>query len=422
MKGQYKLFNEKTVIEFTTGKFNELKSSIQSMSDDKILFGEFDAWVQYYVDRYTILPIVIYANDICRTLSETKIKARNICRTYSHLEPEFYEINGFEIEYRIPYSGDFHLLRLQPNTQILHNYQVSDFEESKDDTIGSFSICMRFAERDLLDKEDDIQAYVTKRFNDEFESYQTMIGYINLEIGTFNTRLKNVVIDLLNDRKNKAMNKNKICDLLQIPLKTNPEAPDPKPIPVKIIRKTCANPPKTVVPTPEYCISDQHYEYIMKVIHQCCTVMEETVKTSSKYEEEELRDQIIATLGTHFDNNVWGETFRREGKTDILIPFKDKAAFIAECKIWHGIKRFEDAVKQLFSYSTWKDTKVAVIVFNKTNRDFSSIKAVLDNWLKNNTVNYHKIKENCWRCVIKEEERNIEFLVTICVYDLSLSA
>ena len=65
------------------------------------------------------------------------------------------------------------------------------------------------------------------------------------------------------------------------------------------------------------------------------TAMEKTAKTYFRNNEEELRDHLLATLNTHYDNTT-GETFRKIGKTDILIEFENKAAFIGECKIWYG--------------------------------------------------------------------------------------
>ena len=34
---------------------------------------------------------------------------------------------------------------------------------------------------------------------------------------------------------------------------------------------------------------------------------------------------------------------------------------------------FIDAVQQLMSYSTWKDTKVSLMIFNKENKNFKAI-------------------------------------------------
>ena len=49
---------------------------------------------------------------------------------------------------------------------------------------------------------------------------------------------------------------------------------------------------------------------------------------------------------------------------------KNNAAFIAECKIWKEKKQLQDALLQLLSYTTWRDYKVSLIFFNKTNKNF----------------------------------------------------
>ena len=421
MNSQYNLFDGITVREYTTGIYNACQKAIESMSDEEILYSDFDGWIQYYVSKYTIQPIIIYSDNINQTLNETKIKKRNVWYQYQGgIEPEFYEISGYEIKFNIPFSGDYNLLDLKPNTMILANYEVTDFVKPKVDTCGSITLCLQFPAKELISKEDNVNEYVKKVFNEKFHYYKIMIGYVNQEVESFNKKFESEVTDLLTRRKNRAKYKKEICNRLHIPLQINQDVPDLKPVPLKITKKEYAKPPVKVVVPLEYCISNQDYENILKIINQSCAVMEATAKTSNKYEEEELRDQILATLGTHYINSTGGETFHREGKTDILIPFENKAAFIAECKVWHGIKRFEDAVKQLFRYSTWKDVKVAVILFNKNNKDFLSVIKTLDNWVAGNTVKHNKKHKNCWQCVIHEKERNIDFMVTICIYDITI--
>ena len=421
MENHHILFHNQTVIDYKNEVYNSLKKTIESMTDNEILYGDFEEWIQYYFDKYTIQPITIYLDNITRTLSDTVVKVRNGWFPYDN-GPEFYERPGYEIKYKIPYSGDYHLFCLQPNTKIVDEYPVSDFVESKENECGSFCLCMKFAIQDLPKENDTAKAYVERHFNERFENYKTMINQINLEITPFNSSLREVVEDLLNSRKNRAKHKNRLCNLLNIPLKMNPDAPNIDPVPLKLIKKTYPKPPGVTQPPTEYCITDQDYEYILKVIHQCCTVMEEIARTSNKFEEEELRDLILAMLSTHYLNNAGGETFRRKGKTDILIRYENRAAFIAECKVWHGIKHFEKAVKQLFGYSTWKDIKVSVIIFNKTNKDFPSILKTIQVWVERNTVRHSQQKENCWKCIIHEEKRKLDFKVAICVYDLSIDS
>lgn len=166
-----------------------------------------------------------------------------------------------------------------------------------------------------------------------------------------------------------------------------------------------------------YCIDEDKYEHIIEIIENCCTAMERTPRSFVVLEEEQIRDHILSTLSTHYDNPT-GETFRGQGKTDICIQFENKAAYIAECKIWHGEKAFLKAIEQLFSYTTWRDTKVSMVVFNKTNKSFDKLIDVIQSVLKNRAKSIDRIKRAQWRCIIQNLNREHDMLVTVQVFDL----
>lgn len=94
----------------------------------------------------------------------------------------------------------------------------------------------------------------------------------------------------------------------------------------------------------------------------------------------------MANLNTHYDSLATGETFSKTGKTDIRIQFNNKAAYIAECKIWHGANEFNKAIKQLFGYITWRDVKTSLIIFNKNNKDFKALLQKINEKLQNNEL------------------------------------
>lgn len=59
-----------------------------------------------------------------------------------------------------------------------------------------------------------------------------------------------------------------------------------------------------------------------------------------------------------------GETFNKEGKSDILLRAKDGTnVFVAECTVWKGEQYYSKKIDQLFRYLTWRDSKTAVILF-----------------------------------------------------------
>ena len=68
------------------------------------------------------------------------------------------------------------------------------------------------------------------------------------------------------------------------------------------------------------------------------------------------------------------ETFNFEGKTDILIRVDGRNIFIAECKFWKGPKGLTDTIDQLLGYTSWRDTKTAIVLFNR-DRELSTVLA-----------------------------------------------
>jgi hypothetical protein len=101
-------------------------------------------------------------------------------------------------------------------------------------------------------------------------------------------------------------------------------------------------------------------------------VMERSPKVFSKAHEETIRDHYLVQLNGQYEGSATGETFNSEGKSDILVRDGSANLFIAECKVWHGERKFIDAIDQLFRYVTWRDTKTAIIVFNR-NQDSTGV-------------------------------------------------
>jgi len=93
-----------------------------------------------------------------------------------------------------------------------------------------------------------------------------------------------------------------------------------------------------------------------------------------KMGEEDLRYHFLVQLKGAFQGQATGETFNFQGKTDILIRVDGKNVFIAECKFWQGEKMFLETLDQLLSYLSWRDTKTAVLIFNR-NADFTAVLA-----------------------------------------------
>ena len=118
-----------------------------------------------------------------------------------------------------------------------------------------------------------------------------------------------------------------------------------------------------------YYLDNANYRAILQTIREHLVATETLPKPIQKLSDEELiRDTILWALNANYIVAT-GETFRAAGKTDINVSFSDKSAFIAECKVWHSPNTFSEALEQVYSYATWRDCRIAILIFNLKNKD-----------------------------------------------------
>jgi hypothetical protein len=124
--------------------------------------------------------------------------------------------------------------------------------------------------------------------------------------------------------------------------------------------------------TPEPVLDEAQYQHILNVLEHMVKVMERSPKAFQSLDEESLRTHFLVQLNGHYEGQATGETFNYQGKTDLLIRSGDRNIFIAECKFWGGASRLMETVDQLLGYMSWRDSKAAILLFNR-NRDLSRV-------------------------------------------------
>jgi hypothetical protein len=138
-------------------------------------------------------------------------------------------------------------------------------------------------------------------------------------------------------------------------------------------------------------------------------------------EEENLRDQFLVPLNSHYEGQATGETFNSAGKTDILIRDGDRCVFIAECKIWRGQKSLSDAIDQLLGYATWRDTKTAILIFNR-NKNLGEVLDKIPGILRSHSNSKRELpyqSETGFRYVLAhKDDPNREITLTVLVFDV----
>jgi hypothetical protein len=118
---------------------------------------------------------------------------------------------------------------------------------------------------------------------------------------------------------------------------------------------------------------------LIDLIGSFSTALERMPVTADKLigeDEESIRDVLLFLLNANWKGNATGETFLGQGKTDILLRWHNRDAFIGECKFWKGEKHFAAGLEQLLDrYTVWRATRVALILFV---RDVADITAAID--------------------------------------------
>lgn len=409
-------FNVKDTRNYFADLYSSMKTEVESMSDSEIVSCDFDEWSNYLATKYSVIPVSISETNIEKMLTETKIKMENPFRGVPY-QKDFFEVDGVRIAFKIPFDGEPKLFELRPSTFIMSRFFTRSFVAPHAENCGSFTLDFEYTKQELQNKGEAMNEYVQKQFENEFGNYRSMINFVNAEVASYNTNLRTSAMRLLKQRKEMADSLFSISAALQIPLTVSKNAPNTKPIELKRIVRQPPSKPKVIPAVPEHYISDADYENINNIISLCGTTMEKTARTYYANTEEELRDHLLVTLNTHYQTAT-GETFRKIGKTDILIEFDNKAAFIGECKIWHGEQLFQGAIQQVINYSTWRDVKVSVIIFNKENKSFHSILDKINHWADTSTVSYTQPQVNIWRCKYHRQDMNVDINLTILAFDL----
>jgi hypothetical protein len=208
-----------------------------------------------------------------------------------------------------------------------------------------------------------IQAKVRRYFDSQLGKVEKCLSLCRGDIARHNARLRELVSSVIAERKAGLMADRRLEASLGFPAPPRAEAPQFA-VPVarrkiETLRRPAANAPSQ----PEWVLPEAQYEQALTVLRNARNALERGPAMTAYLDEEKIRDLLLVFLNAQFEGAAAGEVFNAAGKTDILIRAEDRNVFIAECKIWKGPTTIRDALGQLLSYLTWRDTKAALLVF-----------------------------------------------------------
>jgi hypothetical protein len=201
-------------------------------------------------------------------------------------------------------------------------------------------------------------------FDRQLRQVKQYISDGSSNVAAFNGSIRKVVQQAIESRRQRLLKAANTQASLGFPMRRREGMPMTFAAPL-VRRRIPLAPPaaSSAAYAPEPALDMENYEYILNVMQNMALVLERSPSTFKNLDEEAIRQHFLIQLNGHYEGAATAETFNKDGKTDILIRQNGKTLFIAECKFWNGPAKLLEAVGQLLSYTSWRDTKTALLVF-----------------------------------------------------------
>lgn len=390
---------------------DKIKVAVDEIARDQFLNTPKSDLIDHLVSRFTVEPLEIHEDQISATQKESKIDVSGDPQRDHFGRSGPLLIPALKVTIELPYYGSPVLWKLRPDSWH-SSFPKAVVVNYKGRNEGTLSIIIK------LPSDSDPSKFNSRK-GETISDIRFYIQKQSPQIENYNASLRSTIETRVNSRIERLKKHDGVMDLLGIPLKRMSSAPEIRPITIKKKQiKPLPAPPKDGYKA-EPGITDGDYDYILNVIRHEGRTFETTPKTYHIHDEEELRDILLSHLNGHYEGGANGEAFRRSGKTDIKIEASNRAAFVAECKIWRGAKELIEACDQLLGYLTWRDCKTALVVFNKNVAGFTSIREKAPAELKKHPLFKRELKfpqssEGEWRYVFSDPQDSAREIIVHC--------
>lgn len=387
---------------------NSLRQEVEQMDANRLLNTSPSDLSRYLVEKYNLTAPILKRDDWSADEQETKIDVSNDPNRWITDRDRPCLIPGQRVTVEVPFEGEPELLYAQASTFSTMHPRAE---------VRGNSIFLKF---DIAHdaQQRDIKQEAEKILND-IEQY---LGWVRNDVNGFNQGLAAEAGRAIASRRERILANQGRAASLGIPLKNRADAPKTYALP-EVKRKVIPTlPPATSSAyAPEPVLDMDNYEHILTVVQNMAHVMERSPSAFKTMGEEDIRQHFLVQLNGQFEGAATGETFNVGGKTDILLRANSRNVFIAECKFWKGPKHYRETIDQLLGYTAWRDTKTAIIVFNRGTAMSTVLAGVEAETLGHN--NYKgKVDwkhESGFRFVFHHPgDANREFILTVLVFDV----
>lgn len=403
------LFNRVTIFDVLQSQKQRLNEKIQSLQADYLLNASEQDLIGWLTDEFKLDVPSIDESKIETEHREIQIDVSgDPYRMIFDRSRPFY-MPGTEVTFIVPFTGDAAFFDVRP--------QQFTYSSS-----GSKAVVMNGEIRFTFSSANLDAAAAKRGFENEVQHIKQNLQNLRASVNQHNAQLEEEIRQQVIQRKQKLLNDAQIASSLGYPIRRREGASSTYTVPVQRRTPKIAPPPTSSSTfRPEPALAMEEYENILGIIRNMVHVMERSPKAFENMGEEDLRTHFLVQLNSQYEGKASGETFNFQGKTDILIRAEGKNVFIAECKFWGGEKQFLETIDQLLSYLSWRDTKAAVIIFNRRTNFSDVLKKIAEIAPKHKCYKrtLANLDESSFRYVFHQpNDPNREIIVTVMAFDV----
>lgn len=344
---------------------NTLAQEIEQLEPDYLLNSSETDLVAWLADKYRInVPFIKDDEMYVADHGEGRVDiSQDPLRHIVNQSRPFY-VPGTRVTLAVPFDGDAKFFQVKPNT-------YTTTLPSAGEIVGN-EIHFTYTVETSNDQAGKMLQAQCGRTLGEINQY---LGWTKQSTDQFNARLEPSIRERIANRKKRILDGMGMVASLGLPIKRREGVPITYAVPVERRKTRIERPkPSTAHFQPEPALVLQEYENILSILRNMVLVMERSPTAFVKMREEDLRTHFLVQLNGQYEGQATGETFNYQGKTDIFVQEKGRNVFVAECKIWRGEKSLVKTLDQILSYLSWRDTKAAILIFNRK----ISLSAVLE--------------------------------------------
>lgn len=350
----FPLFNRGDSFELQQSRRAEFERAIDGLERNRILNSSVEDLCSYFEEKFSLPAPRLRMDEAVADQREGQV------RVWDEWEQRPMSVTGTIVELTIPFDGHPDLFYIRPSTS------TSMLPRGE---VRVQTLTLRVSGRDLQPDR------VKRDLDSQVADLTQYLDWLRRDLDAFNATIRQQAKTRIEQRRAKLLADQSLLANLGFPLRKREDAPKTYSAPVQRRKIEPRLPPASTAPfKPEPVLVESEYSNILDVLTNMALVMERSPSAFTTIDEEDLRQHFLVQLNGLYEGQATGETFNFQGKTDVMIRVDGRNIFIAECKYWRGEKGYLETIDQILSYLSWRDTKAAIVIFNR-NKGFTEVLA-----------------------------------------------